>query len=90
MKRRFKVNDHEPGYVKMTTFGDLFGVSSHVIGRWLREIGWRTSKNKPSQEAFDQDLARPVSSGRNNGYFFVWHEAKTIEALEKAGHRRVK
>ncbi len=87
MKPRLNFKDHEPGYVSQTELGNLFGVTSHRIGQWLREIGWRTSKNKPSQEAFDRDLARPISSGRNNGYFYVWHATKTIEALEKAGHK---
>ena len=85
----FNVKDFHPGYVSMTVLGEMFGVSSHRIGGWLREIDWRTPENSPSSMAFDRDLARATSSGRNGGYFYVWHATKAIEALKKAGHTPV-
>ena len=89
MKLPFKVNDFHPGFMSMTEIGIMFGVSSHVIGRWLYEIGWRTVEGRPCPEAFNRDLIKPTHNGRNGGYYYIWHVTKTIEALKEAGHERV-
>ena len=87
MKRRFNFKRSEPGYVSMTELGNMFGVTSHVIGRWLRGIGLRTKNNRPSQRAFDQDLTKPIRNGQ--GYYYVWHATKAIEALKEADHEPI-
>jgi len=72
----------------LTQIGELFGVTSHQVGKWLVEIGLRTSDKRPSAEAFDGGYVEQRPS-RNQGYNWCWDSAKTVEALEKAGHRRI-
>ena len=71
-----------------TQLGSLFGVSSHVIGRWLVAIGLRTSKERPTAAAHQGGYCETAPS-HGNGYHWAWHAEKTVAALEAAGHRRV-
>lgn len=71
-----------------TQVGSLFGVSSHVIGRWLIEIGLRTLKGRPTAAAHQGGYCGPAPS-HGNGYHWAWHSEKTVAALEVAGHRRI-
>lgn len=75
-------------YVNQTELGTLFGVSSHVIGRWLVEIGLRTADKQPSPAAFRGGYLEK-SGLENGGYFYKWHRAKTVAALEQAGHQQI-
>jgi hypothetical protein len=75
-------------FMTMSQIGELFGVSSHQVGKWLVEIGLRTDRKAPSQLAFGGDFVTQAPS-RNDGYNWVWHSARTVAALEKAGHRRI-
>ena len=40
-------------FLSQTDLGKLFGVSSHVIGKWLLDCGLRTENKKPSRKAFE-------------------------------------
>ena len=40
----------------MREIGKVFGVSSHTVGRKLKELGLRTTDGKPSSEAFARGL----------------------------------
>lgn len=39
-------------YFTLTELGRLYGVSSHVVGRWLKNLGLRTESGQPSNQAF--------------------------------------
>lgn len=69
----------------MREIGKSFGVSSHVIGRWLIDIGLRTADKKPSAAAHHGGYVEQ-SGLQNGGYFWKWHGQKTIAALQQAGH----
>lgn len=73
-------------FATLTQLGRSFGVSSHVIGKWLVEIGLRTKEKKPSRAAFERELVKQAPTGRGSGYFWVWNRQKTLAALEAAGH----
>lgn len=75
-------------YITMRELGTLFGVSSHVIGRWLVEIGLRTAQKRPSPAAFQGGYVQQGGL-QNGGYFWIWHREMTIAALEQAGHQQV-
>lgn len=60
-------------------------VTSHNIGKMLMEIGLRTEDGKPSQRAFNEGFVRQEPTGRNGGYFYVWHREKTLAVLREAG-----
>lgn len=75
-------------YMNQTQLGKLFGVSSHIIGGWLRSLGLRDEDGKPTQEAHDGDFCKSAPSGPTNHYW-VWNSQKTVEAFIEAGHRLV-
>jgi hypothetical protein len=75
-------------FKRMTDLGKHFGVSSHKIGRWLTDIGLREN-GSPSHSAFAGGYVKSAPNGRNDGYFWVWHHAKTVAALEQTGHRQI-
>lgn len=72
----------------LTQLGELFGVSSHQVGNWLVEIGFRTEDKRPSKCAFERKI---VSEGpsRGQGYNWIWKSGDTVASLEAAGHKRV-
>jgi hypothetical protein len=70
-----------------TQLGKLFGVSSHVTGNWLGEVGLRDGKTKkPTQKAHREGYCETAPSGAS-GYHWVWDAEKTVAALTRAGHR---
>lgn len=71
-----------------TQLGQLFGVSSHKIGRWLVAIGLRTEDKRPSDEAHHGSFCTTAPSG-TSGYHWVWNSQKTVRALRDAGHALV-
>ncbi len=75
-------------HMTLTQIGELFGATSHQVGKWLVEIGLRTPNKRPSQEAFAGGYVEQGPS-RNQGYNWCWHSEKTVKALEVAGHRRI-
>jgi len=72
----------------LTQIGEIFGVSSHQVGKWLVEAGLRTPEKRPSREAFAGGYVEQGPS-RNQGYNWCWHSDKTVIVLEMAGHRRI-
>lgn len=75
-------------FMTLTQLGQLFGVTSHQLGRWLVDIGLRNEKKRPSQKAFDGDYCKTGPS-RGEGYNWIWHTEKTVQALTSAGHKMV-
>ena len=67
-----------------TQLGELFGVSSHDIGKWLTDVGLRDpKKKKPSWDAYDGGFCELAPNG-----FFAgdWVVEKTVTKLIDAGH----
>ena len=75
-------------YMTQTQLGQLFGVSSHKIGRWLVAIGLRTEDKRPSDGAHHGGFCTTAPSG-TSGYRWVWNSQKTVQALQEAGHTLV-
>lgn len=75
-------------YLSQTELGRLYGVSSHVIGRWLKELGLRTHKGKPSELAFANDMVKDRPSRGIGTYFWTWHREKTTARFDRAGYPR--
>jgi hypothetical protein len=73
-------------HLSLTELGHLYGVSSHIMGRWLKDMGLRTADNQPSDRAIRDGYVSKRPSTQPGSYFWVWHSKKTIEALTKAGH----
>lgn len=76
-------------FMSLTQIGEIFGVSSHVAGRWLTAIGLRYESKqgkRPSGDAHAGGYVKDVPS-KGQGYMWAWHAEKTVKALEKAGHK---
>ena len=72
----------------LTQIGELFGATSHDVGKWLVKLGLRTEAKRPSSVAFDGTFVTQGPS-RGDGYNWIWHSERTVAELEKAGHRRI-
>lgn len=80
-------NNH---YRSMKELGRAFGVSSHKIGRMLKDLGLRTEKGKPSRKAFQEGyVTQRWAEERFGVYMWVWHAEKTAAVLERAGLKQV-
>ena len=69
-------------YLSLTDLGRLYGVSSHVVGRWLKGLGLRTKDGRPSAEAFAQGYVAQRPSRQPGTYFWIWHADKTTAILD--------
>lgn len=67
-------------HMSQTQLGELFDVTSHTIGRWLKDLGLRDEDGKPSQEAHDRQFCKQAPSGPT-GYHWVWDSQKTVAAF---------
>jgi hypothetical protein len=76
-------------YWTMKELGTLFGLSSHKIGRKLKDLGLRTQEGKPSQRAFAQGLVRQRWDEDRPVYVWAWHKDKTVALLKQAGMERI-
>ncbi len=75
-------------YLSLTEIGRLYGVSSHVVGRWLRGLGLRTDEGKPSAEAFQRGFVAQRPSRHPGTYFWVWNAERTLELLDGMRYSR--
>ncbi len=75
-------------FKSLTELGRLYGVSSHQVGRWLKQLNLRTADGKPSRTAFEAGLVSTRPSRGFDTYFYVWDEAQVQDILDAAGHTR--
>lgn len=69
-------------YLSLTELGRVYGVSSHVVGRWLKGLGLRTADGRPSPEAFAQGYVSQRPSRQPGTYFWIWAADKTTGILD--------
>jgi len=76
-------------FATMKEIGQLFGVSSHVIGRRLKDLGFRTMGGKPSAKAFQAGMVLQKHTFDYANYLWAWSVPKTVGVLEQAGLKRL-
>lgn len=64
----------------MKEIGADVGLSSHQVGRRLKELGLRTTDGKPSREAFNRCLVQQHWSRDGANYCWAW-DAERVKAL---------
>ena len=64
----------------MRELGKQIGVTSHVVGRKLKEIGLRTAEGKPSARAIEGGYTKPAQMFETF-LLDVWQEEKTLRVL---------
>lgn len=80
------------GYESQTDLGKRYGVTSHVIGRWLaKELGLRVVGGDPTAKAHELGLAMAIPTGRGDGEhtYWVWSVEETTRLLEEVGHKQI-
>lgn len=66
-------------YLSMRELGEHLGVTSHVVGRKLKECGLRTADGKPSAKAIEGGFTKPVLC--ETYMLELWHEERTLRVL---------
>jgi hypothetical protein len=67
-------------FVTMRQIGKHLGVSSHGVGRKLKEIGLRTSDGQPSDQARDSGMTKRIVT--EQGYWLdLWHQDRILAVL---------
>ena len=69
-------------YLSLTDVGRIFGVSSHVAGRWLKNLGLRTASGQPTALAFNEKYVAQRPSRYPATFYYVWHAGRTTELLD--------
>jgi hypothetical protein len=69
-----------------TQLGQLFGATSHDIGKWLVSCGLKDQGTRmPTREAHNEKYCDTAPSGQSN-YSWEWVAEKTVQRLIEAGH----
>ena len=80
-------------FVNQTQLAEMFvDATSHKIGKWLQELGLKTTGRKPNIPTFtaqEEGFVSTSHNGRGTGWFHVWHREKTVQALVDDGHQLV-
>lgn len=76
-------------YMTMKEIGRVFEVSSHVVGRKLKELGLRTTDGKPSYDAFQAGLCDQRWTQDMMHYCWAWHGQEIIRLLRESGFGKI-
>jgi hypothetical protein len=72
-------------HLSQTQLGELFGVTSHTVGKWLKNLGLRDEAGSPTKKAHDGRFCKQTIAG-DKGSLWVWESVNTVAALKDAGH----
>ena len=75
--------------LNQSQLGEYFGVTSHVVGRWLKDCGMRLPNSQPSEDAIAAGVAVQVDLADGRRPFWAWGKEAAIKVLEASGHRRL-
>ncbi len=72
-------------YWTMKEIGEKLGLTSHQVGKTLKELGLRTPEGKPSQKAFRRRLVAQRWAQDGAHYLWAWDAEKTLRFLADEG-----
>jgi hypothetical protein len=72
-------------FLTMKEVGELFGKTSHAVGKKLKELGLRTADGKPSWQAFERGLCERRFTDDGQNYLWAWHGEMTFRLLRESG-----
>lgn len=73
-------------YLSQTEIGRVYGVSSHVVGKWLKDLGLRNSEGFPTDDA--KAMVSKRQSTNLGTWISVWDREQVLEVLDKMGYPR--
>lgn len=71
-------------YISITEIGRIYGVSSHIVGRWLKGLGLRTE----SGQAFNERYVSQRTSRYPGTFYYVWQAEQTTAILDRMCYPR--
>ncbi|WP_437191374.1 hypothetical protein [Planctomicrobium sp. SH527] len=74
--------------LSLTELGKIYGVTSHAVGKWLKNLGLRIHSGQPSARAFNEGYVYQRPSKQPGTYYYVWHRSRTTELLDGMGYPR--
>lgn len=72
-------------YMSLRQLGELFGVTSHKVGKWLKDLELRDEEGLPTKKAHEGRFCKQAVAGEKCT-LWVWHSEKTVAALKEDGH----
>jgi hypothetical protein len=66
-------------YMTMREIGGRLKLTSHQVGRKLKELGLRTPEGRPSRKAFEAALCSRKWDGEH--YLWAWDAEKVLQLL---------
>lgn len=74
-------------FMTQTQLGQIFGVSSHKIGGWLKKMGLRNEHGHPTVRAHKEGFCKQAPSSA--GFHWVWNSGRTVQSIIGAGYSPV-
>ena len=71
--------------MSLRQLGQLFGDTSHTVGKWLKALGLRDAEGLPTRKAHEGRFCKQRSAGEKC-LLWVWDSEKTVAVLKKNGH----
>ena len=81
------MNDEYEGYASMTVLAKFYGLTSHKLGRILKDLKLRDAKGKPV--GFGKEITIRSPSTQPGTYFDIWHQTSVMAILDRLGYTRV-
>jgi len=76
-------------YLSQTEIGTIYGVSSHVVGKWLKSLDLRDQNGHPTNKAKSFfGLCGKRESTRAGTWINVWERNQILSLLDQKGHKR--
>ena len=69
-------------FLSLTEIGKIYGVSSHVVGKWLKGLGLRAESGQPTDQARNERYIAQRPSTQPGTFFYVWSRSKTTALLD--------
>jgi len=75
-------------YMSMTEIGVQLGITSHQVGKRLKELGLRSPAGKPTRRSFELELCSRRFSYDGDKYYYVWSAQYVIPLLAEDADKR--
>ena len=76
-------------YTNMKSIGQLYGRTSHQVGKELTECGYREN-GKPTRRAYSEGMVLMKRDAEHPEWTaFVWNKTQVCELLEAFGWKKV-
>jgi transposase len=76
-------------YLSQTEIGKIYGVSSHVVGKWLKSLELRDQTGQPTNRAKSiHKLCTQRQSTNEGTWIYVWDKTQILSLLDQMGQQR--